>query len=387
MSYKEIVVVFFFIILSFFYIYICVIYPYKWQRTFFKIEQIYSKYHIVCNDGAPSWMNEFLEKNIKDNKILGNQLIYIDKKKIVYHCESPTGILNVDKMSVKTLFRYGSNTKPITAAYILKLIEEKKIRLDTSLSEIFPELNNGKIRDPRILKVKIINLLQHSSGFDRMLSKDVMFEEDSTPWCPYSIDKLKNQVLDFYPGQYSAYDNRNSCLLGMVIERISGKKYREAISQEFNLKMRNINFSNGPYVKNEVKYNFLYNEYRFEDYYKKFDFYALSSSAGLIGNAYSLAILLDDIVRDDKYNKFLALTEKDVLCGKKNSEECFNYSMNVLRKYNNSFQFKYGNLPSSSSFSLINKNKEIVVWMGNAERLDYRFKFEVFIADKIYLSN
>ncbi len=72
---------------------------------------------------------------------------------------------------------------------------------------------------------------------------------------------------------------------------------------------------------------------------------------------------------------------------KKNSEECFNYSMNVLRKYNNSFQFKYGNLPSSSSFSLINKNKEIVVWMGNAERLDYRFKFEVFIADKIYLSN
>lgn len=383
LSYKEIAVACFFIILSYIYIYMCVLYPYKWQRTYFKLEQIYAENNVICNDGAPLWMYEFLEKNIKDNKILANQLIYITKQKVIYHCESPAGIEDINHVNIKTLFRYGSNTKPITAAYILKLVKEHKVNLDTNLSEIFPELNNEKIKDPRILKITIKNLLQHSSGFDRMLSKDAMFEEDRKPWCPYHIDKLKETKLDFNPGSYNAYDNRNSCLLGVVIERIEGKRYREVINHEFNLKNRSISFLDGPYIKNEVKYNFLYNEYRFEDYFKKFDFYALSSSAGLIGNAKSLALLLNNIIEDEKYSKFISFNKEDISCNYEKERECFNYSMNVIERNNNFIQFKYGTLPSASSFSLINKNKEIVVWMGNAERLDLGFKFENFMADKL----
>lgn len=382
LSGKEIILVIFFIILSFFYVYYFIIYPYKSQRIYFEFRKIYVKKNITCSDNSPKWMRKFIELNIEKNKILANQLVYISKQGEIAHCESPSGFWGENKITKNTFFRYASNTKPITSAYILKLINDDKIKLTTTLSDIFPELIEGQVVDKRILNINIKNLLQHSSGFDRMLSKDIMFEDDIKPWCPYNVEKLKVEKLDFKPGEYSAYDNRNSCLLGLIIEKLENKKYREVVGRQFQFRDRKINFINGPYLKNEAKYDFTFNEFRFEDYYKHLDFYALSSSAGLVGSAESLALLLYKLSSDQKYLNFINFDKKNMLCDK-NGSDCLNYTMYVKENSRRSVQYKYGNLPSSSSFSLIDKSGDIVVWMGGGERLDYYFKFEDYFLNSI----
>ena len=379
LSGKELFLILFFIALSFFYAYFFVIYPYKAQRLYFKINQIYVKNHINCSSDAPQWMREFVDLNIEKNKTLGNQLVYISPIRGAFLCTSPSGIGN--KISKNTFFRYASNTKPITNAYILMLINEGKIKKSTTLAEVFPELKSGKLTDTRILNITIGNLLQHSSGFDRMISKDIMFEEDKKPWCPYDISKLKELKLDFTPGEYSAYDNRNSCLLGAVIEKIEKKKYREVINKNFDLDQLNIEFIDGPYLSNEAKYDFTYNEFRFDTYYKHLDFNALSSSAGMVGSAESLAKLLQKILNNEKYLGFINLSRKDYSC-EKDGIECFNDTMKFKVEGDKAVQYKYGNLPSATSFSLIDKHGAIVVWMGAGERLDYTFKFEDYFINQ-----
>ncbi|HKV41474.1 MAG TPA: serine hydrolase domain-containing protein, partial [Blastocatellia bacterium] len=75
------------------------------------------------------------------------------------------------------LFRIASMSKSLTAAAILKLVEERRLRLD---EKAFLLLNNlkpapGAHVDRRIYDITIRELMQHSAGWDRDKSFDPMF--------------------------------------------------------------------------------------------------------------------------------------------------------------------------------------------------------------------
>src|SRR5262245_36374250 len=59
-----------------------------------------------------------------------------------------------------------SLTKPITAVCIATLIQQGKLRLDSTLGEWLPR-RYGEPRDPRLLKVTVAQLLTHRAGFSR----------------------------------------------------------------------------------------------------------------------------------------------------------------------------------------------------------------------------
>jgi D-alanyl-D-alanine carboxypeptidase len=126
-----------------------------------------------------------------------------------------------------TVYRIGSLTKQITAAAIMKLVEQGRVHLDDDLARWVPELPlHGK-------RVTVEQLLTHTSGikdytelpaFDRQSALENTHEE--------VLGFLRDQPLDFAPGEHWKYDNTGYFLLGLIIERAARKPYARFVEDE-----------------------------------------------------------------------------------------------------------------------------------------------------------
>ncbi len=142
------------------------------------------------------------------------------------------------------LFRIASITKPLTAVAVLQLAERGKLKLDDSVFDVLqlqePAKQDGAF-DPRWEKVTILHLLQHRGGWDRGKSFDPMSRSSAIveelhappPARPQDIIRyMLRRPLDFDPGAKYVYSNFGYCLLGRIIEKVSGQKYEEYVRKE-----------------------------------------------------------------------------------------------------------------------------------------------------------
>lgn len=136
-------------------------------------------------------------------------------------------------------FRVASITKPITATAILKLVEDRRIRLDDRVFDWLPRYRSH-IADVRAHAITIRQLLQHSGGWDAALSSDPLYasrEEleqaglDVPPQQEQVIAFWLGQPLDFTPGTRFAYSNFGYVLLGRVIEVVTSTPYEEWVAK------------------------------------------------------------------------------------------------------------------------------------------------------------
>jgi N-acyl-D-amino-acid deacylase len=141
-----------------------------------------------------------------------------------------------------TRMRIASVTKPITAAEVKKLVQEGKLSLGT---RVFPLLGikpyNGKDGDTRLNAVTVGHLVEHRGGWDRDTSYDPMFRRAEIAKAlglkagvtPVNvIEYMLAQPLQFTPGERSAYSNFGYCVLGRVIEKVTGLPYGDAVRRD-----------------------------------------------------------------------------------------------------------------------------------------------------------
>ena len=123
-------------------------------------------------------------------------------------------------------FRLGSITKQFTAVAILKLAEQGKLALSDDLTRYLPDYpTHGQ-------KITLENLLTHTSGIKSYTSLPRWHQtirEDLTP--QQMVDLFKDEPADFAPGEKWLYDNSGYFLLGMVIEKVTGKTYAAALAE------------------------------------------------------------------------------------------------------------------------------------------------------------
>ncbi len=147
-------------------------------------------------------------------------------------------------VTTDSLFRIASISKPVTAVAIVKLIEEGKLKLDDKVFDILPfepHLEPEAKVDERQREITIRHLLEHRGGWDRDLSHDAMFKAvefaqllgKAPPAGPAEVIKVMSGApLDFTPGERYAYSNYGYCLLGRVIEKLTGKPYGDYMTEE-----------------------------------------------------------------------------------------------------------------------------------------------------------
>lgn len=182
---------------------------------------------------------------VEEHKIPGAALAVTRNGKLVY--SRGFGYADVENKVVvepNALFRIASISKPITAVAILQLVEQGKLHLDrrvVELLDIQPHVEEGKTPDPRLKDITIRHLLQHTSGWDRDKSFDPMFRpiviaralKVPPPAGPeHVISYMFGRELDFNPGERYAYSNLGYCILGRIIEKLTGKRYDEYVREQ-----------------------------------------------------------------------------------------------------------------------------------------------------------
>ena len=139
-------------------------------------------------------------------------------------------IQNKIENTPNTIFQVGSMTKQFTASVILKLAELHKLSLDDKISKYFPNIKRGA-------EITIKNLLTHTSGLSEIFRDPLFIKENKQ--IPISKEKLLSFFIDkplyFNPGTQYAYCNSAYILLGLIIEKVSGKPYEQMV-RDFILK-------------------------------------------------------------------------------------------------------------------------------------------------------
>jgi D-alanyl-D-alanine carboxypeptidase len=131
------------------------------------------------------------------------------------------------KATDQTVYQLASVTKQFTAAAVLLLVEDGKVSLDAKVTEVLPGLPAAWS------PVTVRHLLTHTSGIKSYT--DVFGEKkvaDSLVFTSTEILALvKDAPLQFAPGERFAYCNTGYYLLGMIIEKTSGKPYATFLTE------------------------------------------------------------------------------------------------------------------------------------------------------------
>ena len=125
-------------------------------------------------------------------------------------------------------FRVGSVTKTFTAAIVLQLVEEGRLRLDNTLADHLP----GVV--PQGEELTIRRLLQHRSGLANVTDYPAWLQRASRSSSARPIDTLRfaaKQPLVFAPGREWGYSNTNYIALGLVIEKVTGRTYARELEE------------------------------------------------------------------------------------------------------------------------------------------------------------
>ena len=122
-------------------------------------------------------------------------------------------------------FRIGSVTKTFTSIAILQLAEKKELSLDDSIRKHIPSLPEA------FQPVTLALLLSHRAGLaNYTATAEVLARKMEAVTQPEMLEYIAAAPMVFEPGTKWRYSNSGYYLLGLVIEKISGKSYADYLS-------------------------------------------------------------------------------------------------------------------------------------------------------------
>jgi CubicO group peptidase (beta-lactamase class C family) len=125
--------------------------------------------------------------------------------------------------TTKTLFRIASVSKQITAALVLKLHEQGRLSIDSSIRSYFPDYPNAN-------QITIHHLLSNSSGIPNFdLSADFYPAFHRDDYFQGLVDMFKDLPVRFAPGHAYEYSNSGYLLLSRIVELVTEKPFEEAL--------------------------------------------------------------------------------------------------------------------------------------------------------------
>ena len=123
----------------------------------------------------------------------------------------------------------GSVGKTYAAAVALQLVKEGKINLDDKVEKYLGQ-EKWFSRLPNASQITVRQLMNHTSGlvryeFKEQFTKDLSANPDKV-WKPEELlAYLFDEKAAFEAGKGWDYSDTNYIVLGMIIERVTGKKY------------------------------------------------------------------------------------------------------------------------------------------------------------------
>ena len=133
--------------------------------------------------------------------------------------------------TASTYFRIASNTKTFTAALIVLLAQDGKLKFSDPVSDYVPDVPDGE-------NITIAELLKMRSGlFNYTGAPDLSESLDSDPgkaWTPQEVLAIAfRRPPNFAPDTSYEYCNTNYALLGLVAEKVGGRPLAQQFKDRF----------------------------------------------------------------------------------------------------------------------------------------------------------
>lgn len=335
------------------------------SRLLYYVQTPFIQWNTRCSPEAPDWMAGAQRYATAGMAAPASQLAYITPQGRLHHCETgwQDGIFGDQPLSVSARFRYASTTKTVTAMAVLDLVNQGKLSLTDRITEVLAL--DQAFKDPRVGDINIGHLLSHRAGWDRERAQDVMFLSNIRPWCPYEPEKLATTGLMYDPGTTESYSNLGYCLLGLAIEKVTGQPFREYMADRFAFAGTTLAFTDGPYRSDEVTYDMRHENFYTHNYIRTFDFEAISSSAGLSGNAVDLAKLVKTGL--DELRPLTILSGEMMQgCDRSKIQSCYGYGVYRYQPQPEEMPLCIhgGKLPGATSAIVTDPQGGVLVWLG-----------------------
>jgi len=172
----------------------------------------------------------------------GAAVLVAKEGRAVYH--SSRGVADVQAMrpiDFRTSFRLASVTKQFTAAAVMLLVRDGKLRYEDLLTDLFPDFPEyGRA-------ITIRNLLNNTSGmpdYEELMPaagrsvpvEDVQIQDAGV------LDLLKRQKAGWFgPGSRWRYSNSSYILLGLIVEKVSGRSFPSFLQKRIFTPLNMIN--------------------------------------------------------------------------------------------------------------------------------------------------
>ena len=171
-----------------------------------------------------SRMEQVVQSYVADKQFMGSILVTHNGQILL---NNGYGYANLEWQipnSPTTKFRLGSITKQFTAASILLLAEQGKLKTTDLIKKYMPDAPSAWSN------ITVLHLLTHTSGIPNYTSfSDFVLMTTSMKTPKQQIELFRNKPLDFQPGSSYTYNNSGYVLLGYLIEIISGQSYQDFV--------------------------------------------------------------------------------------------------------------------------------------------------------------
>jgi CubicO group peptidase (beta-lactamase class C family) len=184
----------------------------------------------------PKSVAEALKPFVDSNSVAGVVTLVADKSKVL--SQDAAGYADVSAsrpMLIDAIFWIASMSKPITAAALMILVDEGKVKLDDPVEKYLPEFKDIRVaekgKEPRkpAHPITVREVLSHTSGLtfrspQEQPTIDVLPLKDA-------VNSYTKTNLLFEPGSSYQYSNAGINVAGRIIEVVSGMPYEDFLDK------------------------------------------------------------------------------------------------------------------------------------------------------------
>jgi CubicO group peptidase (beta-lactamase class C family) len=139
-------------------------------------------------------------------------------------------------VGIEDRFHLGSDTKAFTSLLAGQFVQEGKLRWDSTLAEVFPELKE-KI-DADFAKITLEQLLSHSSGLAAdgpelidLINRSYQQDGNMDEVRYWMVKEIAPKPLDHTRGSRFDYSNLGYTIAGAILERLGRKTWEELVTE------------------------------------------------------------------------------------------------------------------------------------------------------------
>lgn len=257
-----------------------------------------------------------------------------------------------------TIFEIGSITKTFTATILAHYINEGKISLTDPIIKYLPDSLSA---NSELHKITILNLSNHTSGLPTIPGNFANKMNPANPYIHYDerllFAGLRTCKLTTAPGTEYAYSNLATGLLGVILERISGKTYEQLVKQLISVPLHMNNTSQRLTPQQNKHFVKVYDTDG--DEIQPWDFNALAGCGALRSTVNDLLLYAKANIKSD----YIPLSDSFTLTHKitYTKNPVVGLGWHLLQEDGANYYWHNGGTGGSRSYLILNTEKNIAV--------------------------